>query len=73
MVMVMGHPSKILHVWQGVQRALLENYTDCCFTAIESLQEIFVRKLTRARRRKRSNELMNTWVLKGLERWLGDV
>jgi hypothetical protein len=29
----------------GCLEGFVENYTDCCFDAIESLQEIFVRRL----------------------------
>jgi len=36
----------------GCSEGSVENYTDRCFTAIESLQEIFVRKLTRAEKEK---------------------
>jgi hypothetical protein len=50
--MVILHLFKILHGQQGAQKALL-NYTDCCFDAIESLQEIFVCRLTPEKEREK--------------------
>ena len=41
----------------GCSEGSIENYTECCFTAIEGLHDLFIRKLT-----NRKKEVEKEWL-----------